>query len=389
MKVKLMKLKIVKTYNNTISFKCGLVCCGDVHLYNNLPFSEYNDEKISSRLLEIEKILFDAVDCAASIKKPFFINGDLITGRRLGYPVLNSLVKFRERIEHKKVFTIINLGNHDLDGKVTMLEPLFESCKYITLVVNAERIVLNNGLVLVAIPYGPLSAIKKSLSKFAKIISEDQKCKILGVHLAFKGALLAGARSEAGLMQKIFRKNGVIGKHFDLIIGSHFHKFQYIAGKHGFYTGSLLPIDFGEQEKEHGYHVLDFDHKIHYFICPPYIPQFKQISVKDIDDFNDAKNNYVKIKIDKKKFSLQKEKSIRKMLLKKGARAVVFDKIGDFEIKSKITMADDMTVEQIVAKFAEVKSQEENLEVNRFTTIGLDILHRAKEKRVLSARLSD
>lgn len=46
---------------------------------------------------------------------------------------------------------------------------------------------------------------------------------------------------------------------FDVIVMGHIHKPQPFGGFTGFYTGSPLPVDFGEANVEHGVSILDIE----------------------------------------------------------------------------------------------------------------------------------
>jgi len=385
-----LKVKRLRSWKKIPPIIDGFVVCGDVHLYNFLPFSEFDDNKVSSRLLDIRKAFVETVDCANELDLPLFVNGDLITGRRLGYPVLKVLTELRDYIQDCEVHTYINLGNHDLDGNTTMLEPLFTDCKYINLVgTGSGRFCVSENINLVCMPYCGQSGVKKALSEVANLSSEDLKYNVLGLHMGFKGALYTATASETGLSQGPFRENGIVGKHFDIIVASHFHRHQIIAGGHGFYTGSLLPIDFGERGKDHGYHVVDLGKRTRYFVRPKDMSLFKIVKMSNVSRMKNVKGNYVKVQIDSPEFDIVVEKSIRKLLLGKGARGVVFSKVYKEEVEDHMGSYESITVEEIVSKFSKTKAEQTELDPDKLESIGLNILERAKEKRTLSARLSD
>lgn len=388
-----LKTKIISNYGKIKPIKTGFVVCGDIHLYNTLPFSTYSSEKISNRLYDIEQVLIDTIYCACNLKLPLIINGDLITGRRLGYPVIKVLSDISDRIKELKVTTYLNLGNHDKDGSTTMLLPLLRDNKYITTIIDPVTMPLGKNLACTFVPFNSLARVKVQLKKIATRSSQQAakrpKYNVLACHMPVKGAHFTGATSDSGLIQKMFYKTGIVGKHFDLVVASHFHKYQAIAKGHGFYTGSLVPVNFGEQEKEHGYHIVDLVNKQRYFVCPPTIAQFKEVKDVKAKSFKYVKGNYIKVKVTDKNFTLSDEKKLRAVLIKKGARAVVFNKLSTYEATTNIEVQPDFTVEEFVSVYAETLGREEELDTDKLRALGLRILNDAQERRTLSARLSD
>lgn len=303
--------------------------------------------------------------------------------------MLNAVVEARDYIEKCQVDTFFNLGNHDVDGNTTMLDPLLRDHRYINLVGQKPRRFNLGEINLVVLPYCGQGKVKKALSEIVNLASEDQKYNVLGLHMGFKGALYTASASETGLSQGLFKKDGPVGKHFDLIVASHFHRHQSIAGGHGFYTGSLLPIDFGERGKDHGYHAIDLKKKVRYFIRPKDMSLFKVVQMSDVSRAKGIEGNFIKVTIDVPDFDVITEKSIRKMLLGKGARGIVFSKAYEYERKEVSASYDSLTVEEIVSKFAKAKAEQQELDPEKLEAVGLRVLEQAKEKRVLSARLSD
>lgn len=380
----LFKSKIIRVKDiNNLSIKHGCIVVGDVHLYNAHPYSN-REELISSRLRDLSKVLFVIGNTAKTFDLPLIINGDLIHANILDYPVFKVLADFFEKF--KNIDIIMNLGNHDLDGKVSVLSPLIQ-------INNNERHIIigssfiyknkkakNHGAFLCFVPFMKESLASKYIEKISKEL-EDDKINILFFHGTFSGSSWSAfKKSKSGISQKAFYL-----KKFDLIVASHIHKYQRLCNGRGFYTSSMIPLNFGEQNLEHGFHIIDFDNKRRYFVIPK-APQFIDIYLSDIRTMPQpflkkmVKGNIVCIKNDM--LDSFNRKKIKDKITKMKAMFVLFKNIPTKhdKIKQPIIKKGGKKVESIVVGFSKVLADKYNLKQNNVESYGLDILQKARKE---------
>ena len=366
MKVKITKLNKIKH----IKIKRGFVVCGDVHLYNNYPYNNYTNV-ISDRLLDITRAVKKAGKAARLYKLPLILNGDIITSGIFDYPVEHVLTDFL--LEFKDIEIFINLGNHDLDGDVSVLEPLIEiSEKKHHHVITKAKMFKHKGMSFFIAPFEKEKNAIKTINTLLKT-TRMNNYSVLFIHNSFKGSVFANkVKSKSGIEQNNFTDK------FDLIVASHIHKYQKICNGKGFYTSSIIPLNFGEKSKEHGYHIVDVDNDIRYFVIPK-SPKFVLIKRSNIKTTNDSKinNNIIKVINDLNK-PIDKMK-IRNELMSRGARFVTF-KNKKIESTSKLPQIKNKTPEQIVVNYSKVLSEEFDYDQDILEKEGLNILNETKKE---------
>jgi len=374
------KSKII-TYEEATKLEIpnGFIVAGDIHLYNNYPYSDHSN-LISSRLNDLYKILKDIGTLSNSLNLPIILNGDIIHSGILDYPVELVLTKFLKKFKSKNIF--INLGNHDMDGNVSVLDPLVrfgKASRNHTVIIEPSIIKSNKNTYYCFIPY---SSEIKTIFELKKICSKlsDSNMNILFIHNSFSGAIFSNKRrNKSGLNQ-----GSRLLAYFDLVVASHIHKYQEICSGRGFYTSSVMPINFGEREKEHGYHIVDLANNTRYFIIPD-VAKFKYVNLSNLLDTNTDKvykkirGNIVCVKIDKIGVHIDKNK-IKKKLIKNGALFVTFKttKKSD-EIREKININDTTNIESIIISYSKQITEKNNLVRKEVEREGLRILAIAKK----------
>jgi DNA repair exonuclease SbcCD nuclease subunit len=363
---------------DNLKVKHGCIVVGDVHLYNAHPYSN-REELISSRLRDLSQVLFVIGSTAKTLDLPLIINGDLIHANILDYPVLKVLADFFEKF--KDVDITINVGNHDLDGKVSVLSPLMQinkSDKHST--IEYPFVYKNNKTSLCFVPFMKESLASKHIERISKDLNPDDT-NILFFHGTFSGSSWSAfKKSKSGISQKAFYL-----KKFDLIVASHIHKYQKLCNGRGFYTSSMIPLNFGEQNLEHGFHIIDFDKRRRYFVIPK-VPRFIEINLSDMKTMQKVelermvKGNIICIRTDilepfnKKKIKDELMEMKAMFILFKNIPAT-FDKTEQPKIKKE-----GRKVESIVTGFSKILADKYDLKQDNVERHGLDILQKAKKE---------
>jgi DNA repair exonuclease SbcCD nuclease subunit len=363
----------------------GFVVCGDVHLINATTYINSYNGVFSNRLLELYEQLYNACMTAKQLKLPFIINGDLITTGLFDYPVEKLLTDLL--LEFQDVEIYINLGNHDLDGKNSVIEPLIAVNKtshhkvfskpsiesYITRYDELEK------ALFVFIPF----MSDEDTNKYLNSLKKDKYAKtIIFIHNSFMGSKFANKiKSKSGISQTVFTQGKL--KWVDMIVASHIHKYQILCRGKGFYTSSLMPVDFGERTREHGYHVIDLKENKRYFV----VHSGSRFVYIDIDDNHTpeelkkkVKNNIIKILYDKNK-QINKEK-IKSKFIEAGAKFVSFKTKNETTKYSgaKTSKGSINEVDAIVSEFSAILAEKYGLKEEQIEQIGFEILETSKKK---------
>ena len=203
---------------------------------------------------------------------------------------------------------------------------------------------------------------------------------MLFVHNIFKNSKFSKTSiSRSGLNQGLFT-SGKLANKFDLIVASDIHRYQEICDGLGFYTSSPIPLDFGERNKQHGYHVVDIENNTRYFIIPR-APKFVYMNINDIDKTKVA-DNILKIFINNDE-EKQHKQEVYEDLMRLGARYVTFkDKTKrTVDIEEEIPdHEEDVNVETIVTDFSKILAGSKKLKEDRLEMIGLEILNKARSE---------
>jgi len=375
MKFKTILLKSKDIHD--IKVKNGFIVIGDIHLFNSYPYSLHSD-LISSRLKDLSNVLKEVSKVRRRLKLPLVLNGDTIHSGILDYPVELILTEFLLR--NSKGTVLINLGNHDLDGEVSVLDPLIKFSENNSHIVFTKSQIYNiNKVNYCFMPFMTEAQAIIKLKRLAKKV-EDHETNILFIHNSFSGSSFpSNVKSKSGLSQRLKEL-----KKFDLIVASHIHKYQKICNGRGFYTSSPIPLNFGEKDKEHGYHIVDLEKHVRYFVIPK-APKFRYINVSKMLEMNVDKikkkvsGNIICVKIDRPEYMSEKS-SINKKLTKYGALFVTFknELVKSVEKKADIKLVNDLT--SVVSSYSKIIAKKFHLKRKEVEKQGLRILNKAKKQ---------
>ena len=382
--MKKLKTKIIKKKEiSELNIQKGVVVCGDIHLHNAYPYND-NSNIISSRLEDISRALNEVGNAAMLLDLPIVLNGDIITSGIFDFPVEHVLTEFL--IKYNNIPMYINLGNHDFDGVSSVMTPLIkygrnEIHSVIDKPTKFSFDYFDPKLNFFFAPYQRKLDAMKSLTKISKNLKANET-NVLFIHNQFIGSSYANkTKGKSGLSQRYF-VSGNFSK-YNIIIASHIHKFQSICGGKGIYTSSLIPINFGERKKEHGYHIIDFDKYVDYFIIPR-APNFKYIKYNQLSEYDadqlkkKVKGNIVCIKKDKDQ--IIDKKKITNNLIDIGARFVTFKNILSNRKEEELHIDESENLEAIVASYSKIISEKNpKLKFKKIENIGLEILQEAKQ----------
>lgn len=379
-----MKLEIVrisKRESHKLKILKGFVVCGDIHLYNSYPYSTQG-ETISSRLIDLKNALFEIGETTQQLNLPLVLNGDIIHTGILDWPVTHVLTSFFKKFNDVRIFT--NLGNHDLDGDYSVVEQLVnfaENSKHFV-VTNLQKLGIYKGCKFWVIPYYSKTHTVKLLKVIAKELKESD-INILFIHNSFAGALFANKQANrSGINQNM----SSLAK-FDLVVASDIHKHQTICKGHGFYTSSIIPLNFGELSKEHGYHIVDLNKKIRYFIRPE-APRFKYFKLRDLLllDHKHVKKkvrgNIICIKTNVSVDKLDKREIING-LISLGALFVTFKMEHKEDKEETIEIKNITNIESIVSSYSNTLATKHKLKRKEVEKVGLKILKKAERELLL------
>lgn len=86
----------------------------------------------------------------------------------------------------------------------------------------------------------------------------DGPCVLL-THFSISGAVTPDGADVGLFREPVLVAGDLDAVGFEAIVAGHIHKPQTIASGHGFYTGSPMPLSFGEAKSDHGVWILDID----------------------------------------------------------------------------------------------------------------------------------
>jgi DNA repair exonuclease SbcCD nuclease subunit len=369
----------------TLKLREGFVVCGDVHFYNAYPYISYYKGVYSSRLLDISNELRNACLVAQRLELPIIINGDLINTGIFDYPVESLLADIL--LEFKDLTIYINLGNHDLDGDNSVIQPLIDisrsdNHKVFSKPTIEPYITKHDQLEKARFIFVPFMSDEDTNEYLNKLKKDKHVKSIVFIHNSFMGSSYANKiKSKSGISQTIFTKGKL--KWVDMVVASHIHKYQELCDGKGFYTSSLIPVDFGERHREHGYHVVDIKKNKRYFVIPK-SPRFVYIDADETYSNKEFKKkvngNIIKILYDKNK-TINKEK-VKGRAIKSGALFVAFKTKNTFFGTSSKKMPKGKTnrIDAIISTFSEVLAEKYDLEKEQLEKIGLGILEKSIKK---------
>ena len=361
-----------------LTVETGFVVCGDLHYYNAYQFNHGYDGVFSYRLLTLHKQLRKACVMARNLRLPIILNGDIITTGIFDYPVEKLLSELL--IEFRDIKIYINLGNHDLDGDNSVIQPLIDLSQSHNHYVFSKptTIDFNSNYRMVFIPY----MSDELTNEYLNGLEEDNIKTIVFIHNSFMGSMWANKiKSKSGISQTIFTKGKL--KWVDMVVASHIHKYQILCDGKGFYTSSLMPVDFGERYREHGYHIVDIAENKRYFVISN-APKFVYVEADDIDEGIKKKvnGNIIKILYDKNK-TINKER-LKEKVSGYGAIFVSFkarQSENSMLQKKEPTKRALSGANAIISEFTSILAEKYGLEEDRLESLGLKILERSIKKK--------
>jgi len=384
-----MKVKYIKQGEiDKLEIDSGFVIAGDIHLYNHYPYSSpiSQNSSYSLRLNDISRALYKCGATARHLKVPLILNGDLLQTGSYDHATLHSLTMFLKTFSDVQMY--INTGNHDTESGYSMIAPLVnfrDNTNHLVITTSIISPLINSSKHhLVFMPY---MSKKDTLDKLKKISEffQPKNDYILIIHNTFASSRFANNTiSMSGISPKlsIFRK-------FSMVIASDVHKYQEIMNGHGFYTSSLIPLNFGERTKEHGFHIIDLGKNTRYFVIPN-APRFKQLALSAIRSMpqtqlkTKVRGNIIKVVDDNFNRSKPTDKEkVRDLLTSKGAIYVAFSSAKYLTPQDAIRTPVVKTTESketIVTRYAKKLAKEHNLNLAKAEESGIKILKAAEIK---------
>jgi DNA repair exonuclease SbcCD nuclease subunit len=304
---------------------------------------------------------------------PLILNGDITQQNILDYPTLQMLQLFLSRFRDLDIY--INVGNHDLDGDNNLLSPLIElsdNKRHMVISEPKTKRILDCNFCFV--PFMKEDVTSRHLRQLSKELN-DNETNILIIHNTFAKSIFSNSRkSYSGIDQ-----NAKYLRIFDLIAASHIHKYQDICLKRGFYTSSIIPLNFGEDQIEHGFHIVDLKKRIRYFVIPK-APRFVYINASQISEKSAKliKGNIVCIINDKKEIDRE---TVKKKILQYKPNFITFRKKNTTNSMKQPLIKDSKKVEDIISEYSKVLSKKYKLNKDMVEQHGLEILGKVRKSK--------
>ena len=260
-----------------------LLCLADVHLGSGQAYSD-------DRLADQEAVLNQIVDLAHDESVDLICAaGDLFHRPRPTPAALMVFRRFVDRLAHADIPCVAVTGNasHDIESadRPCALD-LFES-RLFRVSRRPELITEFAGVAVATLPSVPVSRLvagSESAERgpvFAQAaeallnIAHEHVDRWIGhgpimlmAHWSISGAALPNGLPVADLHEPILDLAAFERIGYDAIVAGHIHRFQELATDSAdpelpvFYTGSPLPVDFGEADHPHGCVILEFQSPI-------------------------------------------------------------------------------------------------------------------------------
>lgn len=296
-----------------------ILCTADIHVgqssYGKLdPISNLN-----SRTIDALKVFDDMVDYAINNCDAFIFAGDMFKNALPSPTLQDEVYKRIKRLSDNKITTFILDGNHD----VSKLEATKSSLKafdtfdlpYIYHSKFYKEIEFND----INFVFLPTYTTRVEIQN---ILKDFNKETILIGHFTVLGAKLNDwliDTNEANIAIEDLTKENVTA-----VILGHLHKHQILNEKPLImYTGSPTRIDFGEEEQEKGFIVLDTVDYSYKFIKTN-TEEFKTIRI-DISDLEDEIN--VNDFIYQKLFKVDVENKITRVIITLNTTQIIDEKL--------------------------------------------------------------
>lgn len=225
-------------------FKIGFL--GDLHLTNRLPYTHTDPNLSLLRKKRLIKFLNHLITTFIFEKvKLILIPGDLCHGTMLGPDDLDLLMQFLNLLRNSKIPTVIISGNHDLEGKNSILKFLEKNSSEIFYVKETwnDFYFFGNKIRVVAIDYCPEDKFIE-IAEENMILRRKERYNILIGHVGIKHTLHGTTKSIYGIKKEDIE---YLSKGYDLMLFGHHHKFQKIV-PNGFYTGAVQQTRIDERD---------------------------------------------------------------------------------------------------------------------------------------------
>lgn len=259
------------------------VCAGDIHLGSG---PDLHPGGAKARLAEQEAVLGQIVDAANELEAPLLWAGDAWEHRR---PTPAQVLAFRRQLSRLQNGAIVIPGNHDveafeeptgydlLDSEVPNLLDI-----HAPTVANQPQIVtLGDGYNIACLPWAPphrlvaldegtprsvLNArLADGLLDIARGLYAQMPVdapRILLGHWAISGAALPSGLPTDQMTEPIVNLAELEAIGYDAIVFGHIHRAQMLSqpdSPPAFYTGSPMPLNFGEVNVDHCCWLLEID----------------------------------------------------------------------------------------------------------------------------------
>lgn len=327
-----------------------ILCIGDIHLKQELGYSQYIEDSRTSEKKEIlDFIIEQSVDCDTIL-----FGGDQLNGRNNSSEVIRELIEFMERFGDKKIFMIS--GNHERsgDGK-TAIDFIKEiNNKNWTIITDKIEKIGN----ITFCPYFNKSdlGVKTDLAASKKIMEQFEKNEILFVHHAISNTITTSGTETSIFNEPILPKEE-LEKKFKLIVGNHIHKPQTNC-KNTIIAGSIFNQEAGEHRK-YIWKINEEALQVEQIKLPGRgIFKLEDPTDEDIDDISE--NNIVKVILTIKRTE-KKIDELRKKLEKFDAY-LLLEQYPNKRKKSKIV---DNILDYDVEKLLEVYAIEKKVDINK------------------------
>jgi exonuclease SbcD len=248
-----------------------LLCFGDVHLGAGADYGAASGERLRDQHVVLETIVAEAIE--RNVDAILFA-GDAFERRSPTPSELMVWARFTTVMREEGIPLFSIAGNHDVSHAElpTGMEVVGSTARH------PEVHELGDGVGLAVLPWTPPGRLvaaagggdRDSIHERAaelllrsaaglKDASHARDRCILLAHWSVSGASLPNGLPTDDLREPVLELGELEALGFEAIVLGHIHKPQMLgeSGRRIFYTGSPLPLNFGEADSQHGYWLLD------------------------------------------------------------------------------------------------------------------------------------
>ena len=284
-----------------------ILCTADIHIGQQAYGKIDPKTGLNTRTLHGLNVFDDMINYAINNNIEVFVFAGDMFKHNLPSPTIQDEVNKRiKKLSDNNIQTFILDGNHDvsklnnaksaLKASDTFDIPNVIHDKFLNKYVYTSKDNKKYQFIML-----PTYATKEEINDIVDNINYTLPTIFIG-HLTIKGSLLNDwlvETKEEYIDKEIFFKNNV-----KAVILGHLHKYQILNEEPLiFYTGSPDRIDFGEENQQKGFTILEIDDKINYNFIENNAEKFYtlKLDINEIDDFN----NYIinEININKNKIN--------------------------------------------------------------------------------------